>query len=234
MRPCGKWNSCDAPTGYEQDPADRPDSKASGSIPTPTMGVEWDRQEAKPSDAPTVKLIIQPDDGSRRSCRRSARRRTDRHPHLPLDRDELDKALEGAVSAACRCTRSSRTRQRGDEKRLRKLEQRLLDTGAIVARTADDPRYHGKMLIVDDTLLPPSVQLHKARHQEPQLRHRHDEPARRRGGEALRSRLQATAYTPSQSSSSSAPRTRAPVLTGFIAARRRSCSSTTTRSATSG
>jgi phosphatidylserine/phosphatidylglycerophosphate/cardiolipin synthase-like enzyme len=36
---------------------------------------------------------------------------------------------------------------------LRKLELRLLDAGVTVARTADDlPRYHGKMMLVDDTL----------------------------------------------------------------------------------
>lgn len=42
---------------------------------------------------------------------------------------------------------------RGGEKTLRKLEQRLLECGATVSRTADDlPRYHGKMMIVDGTL----------------------------------------------------------------------------------
>jgi cardiolipin synthase A/B len=42
---------------------------------------------------------------------------------------------------------------RGGEDRLRKLELRLLDRGVTVSRTADDlPRYHGKMLIVDDRL----------------------------------------------------------------------------------
>jgi cardiolipin synthase A/B len=42
---------------------------------------------------------------------------------------------------------------RGGEKILRKLELRLLACGVTVARTADDlPRYHGKMMIVDDTL----------------------------------------------------------------------------------
>ncbi len=39
---------------------------------------------------------------------------------------------------------------RGGEKRLRKLEQRLLDVGVTVARTADElARYHGKILITD-------------------------------------------------------------------------------------
>ena len=41
----------------------------------------------------------------------------------------------------------------GGEKRLRKLEPRLLEAGVTVTRTADDlPRYHGKMTIIDDEL----------------------------------------------------------------------------------
>jgi phosphatidylserine/phosphatidylglycerophosphate/cardiolipin synthase-like enzyme len=43
---------------------------------------------------------------------------------------------------------------RGGEKNLRKLEMRFLDRGVKVARTADDlVRYHGKMMIVDNTEL---------------------------------------------------------------------------------
>ena len=42
---------------------------------------------------------------------------------------------------------------RGGEKSLRKLETGMLAAGVTVARTADDlPRYHGKMMIVDDEL----------------------------------------------------------------------------------
>lgn len=42
---------------------------------------------------------------------------------------------------------------RGGEKSLRKLELKLLQAGVTVSRTADDlPRYHGKMMIVDDEL----------------------------------------------------------------------------------
>jgi phosphatidylserine/phosphatidylglycerophosphate/cardiolipin synthase-like enzyme len=41
----------------------------------------------------------------------------------------------------------------GGAKALRKLEQRLLEAGVTVSRTADDlPRYHAKMIIIDDTL----------------------------------------------------------------------------------
>ena len=42
---------------------------------------------------------------------------------------------------------------RGGESQLRKLEMRLLKAGVLVARTADDlPRYHGKIMVADDTL----------------------------------------------------------------------------------
>jgi phosphatidylserine/phosphatidylglycerophosphate/cardiolipin synthase-like enzyme len=42
----------------------------------------------------------------------------------------------------------------GGEKKLRKLELRLLECGATVARTADDlTRYHGKMMVVDGAYL---------------------------------------------------------------------------------
>lgn len=43
---------------------------------------------------------------------------------------------------------------RGGEKNLRKLEMRLLEYGVTVARTADDlPRYHGKMMLIDGSIL---------------------------------------------------------------------------------
>ena len=44
-------------------------------------------------------------------------------------------------------------RNAGGETRLRKVEQRLLEAGVIVARTVGDfLKYHGKYLIIDDTL----------------------------------------------------------------------------------
>ena len=43
---------------------------------------------------------------------------------------------------------------RGGEKKLRKLEMRLLQAGVTVARTSDDLiRYHDKFMIVDGTEL---------------------------------------------------------------------------------
>src|SRR4029079_4671057 len=43
---------------------------------------------------------------------------------------------------------------RGGEKVLRKLEMKLLESGVTVSRTKNDlGRYHGKMMIVDDSIL---------------------------------------------------------------------------------
>jgi len=101
-----------------------------------------------------LKLIIQPDDGFEPVLQavRKASRRVDILV-FRLDRDDLIKALGEAVARQVPVHALIAHTARGDEKRLRKLEQRLLEVGAIVARTADDlPRYHGKMLIADDTL----------------------------------------------------------------------------------
>jgi cardiolipin synthase len=101
-----------------------------------------------------LKLIIQPDDGFEPVLQAVRKART-RVAILVfrLDRDDLIKALGEAVSRQVPVHALIAHTARGDDKSLRKLEQRLLDVGAIVARTADDlPRYHGKMLIADDTL----------------------------------------------------------------------------------
>jgi phosphatidylserine/phosphatidylglycerophosphate/cardiolipin synthase-like enzyme len=101
-----------------------------------------------------LKLIIQPDDGLDPVLQavRKAKTRVDILV-FRLDRADLIKALGEAVGRQVPVHALIAHTARGDEKRLRKLEQRLLEVGAIVARTADDlPRYHGKMLIADDTL----------------------------------------------------------------------------------
>jgi phosphatidylserine/phosphatidylglycerophosphate/cardiolipin synthase-like enzyme len=101
-----------------------------------------------------VKLIVQPDDGLE-PVLQAIRKATDRIDILifRLDRDEVVKALGAAVAREVPVRALIAHTARGDEKRLRKLEQKLVQGGAIVARTADDlPRYHGKMLIADDLL----------------------------------------------------------------------------------
>jgi phosphatidylserine/phosphatidylglycerophosphate/cardiolipin synthase-like enzyme len=101
-----------------------------------------------------VKLIIQPNDGVTPLVQavRGAKKAVD-IVIFRFDRAELEKALEAAVARGVVVRALIAHTNRGGEKILRKLELRLLDAGVTVARTADDlPRYHGKMMIVDDTL----------------------------------------------------------------------------------
>lgn len=101
-----------------------------------------------------MKLIIQPDDGLTPVLKavRGARKSID-IVIFRFDRPELEKALEAAVTRGVVVRALIAHTNRGGEKSLRKLELRLLQAGVTVARTADDlPRYHGKMMIVDDTL----------------------------------------------------------------------------------
>jgi cardiolipin synthase len=101
-----------------------------------------------------VKLIIQPDDGLTpllKAIRRA--RKTIDIVVFRFDRVELEKALEAAVTRGVVVRALIAHMNRGGERSLRRLELRLLDAGVTVARTADDlPRYHGKLLLVDDTL----------------------------------------------------------------------------------
>lgn len=101
-----------------------------------------------------MKLIIQPDDGIAPVVKavRSAKRRVD-ILIFRFDRSELEKALEAAVARGVTVHALIAHTNRGGDKILRKLELRLLDAGVSVARSDDDlPRYHGKMMIADDTL----------------------------------------------------------------------------------
>jgi phosphatidylserine/phosphatidylglycerophosphate/cardiolipin synthase-like enzyme len=67
-----------------------------------------------------------------------------------LDRKRIEKALQEAVGRGVAVRTLIAHTARGGEKELRKLEQRLLEIGATVSRTADDlRRYHGKIMIVD-------------------------------------------------------------------------------------
>jgi phosphatidylserine/phosphatidylglycerophosphate/cardiolipin synthase-like enzyme len=101
-----------------------------------------------------VKLIIEPDDGVTPLVRgiRSAQKSID-IAIFRFDRPELEKALEAAVARGIPVRALIAHTNSGGEKILRKLETRLLAMGITVSRTADDlPRYHGKMMIIDDTL----------------------------------------------------------------------------------
>jgi len=101
-----------------------------------------------------VQLIIQPDHGLAPLIK--AVRQARKHLDIVIfrfDRPELEKALEAAVARGVVVRALIAHTNRGGEKSLRKLELKLLAAGVTVARTADDlPRYHGKMMVVDDTL----------------------------------------------------------------------------------
>jgi phosphatidylserine/phosphatidylglycerophosphate/cardiolipin synthase-like enzyme len=101
-----------------------------------------------------VKLIIQPEEGLTPILQavKRARRSID-IVIFRFDRPELEKALGAAVARGVVVRALIAHTNRGGEKNLRKLELRLLGAGVTVARTADDlTRYHGKMMIVDDTV----------------------------------------------------------------------------------
>jgi cardiolipin synthase len=101
-----------------------------------------------------VKLIIQPDDGLAPLLKavRKAKKAID-IVIFRFDRAELEEALEAAVARNVVVRALIAHTNTGGEKTLRKLEMRLLKSGVMVARTADDlPRYHGKMMLVDGTL----------------------------------------------------------------------------------
>ena len=96
-------------------------------------------------------LLIQPDDGIGPILRaiQGARRSIDIHI-FRLDRKVIEKALRDAIARGVTVRTLIAHTARGGEKALRKLEQRLLEIGATVSRSADDlVRYHGKIMIVD-------------------------------------------------------------------------------------
>jgi cardiolipin synthase len=67
-----------------------------------------------------------------------------------FDLKEIVKAVEAAVGRGVDVRALVAHTHKGPDKRLRQLEQRMLDCGATVTRSGDDlHRYHGKALIVD-------------------------------------------------------------------------------------
>jgi cardiolipin synthase len=102
-----------------------------------------------------MRLIVQPEDGVVPvvSGIRKAKKSIDM-PIFRLDHIEVDKAIKSAVKRGVTVRTLIAHTNSGGEKGLRKLEQRLLATGATVSRTADDlVRYHNKFMIVDETTL---------------------------------------------------------------------------------
>lgn len=71
-----------------------------------------------------------------------------------FDRPEVEKALKAAVGRGVKVRALIAHTNKGGDKTLRKLELRLLDCGATVARTADDlARYHAKTMVIDNAIL---------------------------------------------------------------------------------
>ena len=70
-----------------------------------------------------------------------------------FDRGEIEKALAAAVQRGVTVRALIAHTNRGGEAHLRDLEQRLLSTGVLVSRTADDLiRYHAKYMVADSVL----------------------------------------------------------------------------------
>ena len=102
-----------------------------------------------------MELIVQPDDGIEPvlDTIESAEKTLDLII-FRFDLKPVEKALEAAVKRGVVVRALIAHTNSGGEKRLRQLEQRMLDAGVTVSRTADDlVRYHGKMLIADRSAL---------------------------------------------------------------------------------
>ena len=102
-----------------------------------------------------MKLIIQPDDGVAPLVSAITRaKKTIDIVIFRFDRREVEQALKAAVTRGVVVRALIAHTNKGGEKGLRRLEQRLLEAGVTVARTADDlSRYHGKLLIADGRTL---------------------------------------------------------------------------------
>ena len=102
-----------------------------------------------------MKLIIQPDEGVAPVVQAIEKaKKTIDIVIFRFDREEIEKALHAAVARGVVVRALIAHTNKGGEKKLRKLELRLLEGGATVARTADDlTRYHGKMMIIDSEAL---------------------------------------------------------------------------------
>jgi phosphatidylserine/phosphatidylglycerophosphate/cardiolipin synthase-like enzyme len=102
-----------------------------------------------------VSLIVEPDDGIGPVVSAIHKAKTSIDIGIfRLDRGDVAKALRSAVARGVPVRTLIAHTNRGGDKRLRKLEQDLLKTGASVRRTDDDlHRYHNKVMIVDRATL---------------------------------------------------------------------------------
>lgn len=102
-----------------------------------------------------MKLLLLPDDGMSPIVAAVKKAKTSIDVTIfRFDRPEIEKALEAAVGRGVRVRALIAHTNRGGEKLLRKLEQRLLQSGVTVARSGDDlARYHAKFMIIDGRVL---------------------------------------------------------------------------------
>ena len=102
-----------------------------------------------------MELIVQPDDGLEPVLEAiGAATKTLDLIIFRFDLKPVEKALEAAVKRGVAVRALIAHTNSGGAKRLRQLEQQMLDAGVTVTRTADDlVRYHGKMLIADRAAL---------------------------------------------------------------------------------
>jgi phosphatidylserine/phosphatidylglycerophosphate/cardiolipin synthase-like enzyme len=103
-----------------------------------------------------VKLIITPEAGVEPllAAIKSAKKSVE-IAIFRFDRRDVEMALKAAAAAkSVGVTAMIAFANRGGEQNLRRLEQRFLDAGIIVARSASDlTRYHGKYILIDRRLL---------------------------------------------------------------------------------
>lgn len=100
-----------------------------------------------------MQVITQPDDGLIPILKAIKRARKSLDIVIfRFDLSDLEDALAAAVERGVAVRALIAHTNRGGEKKLRKLEDRLLKCGATLSRTADDMvRYHGKVVVIDQS-----------------------------------------------------------------------------------
>jgi phosphatidylserine/phosphatidylglycerophosphate/cardiolipin synthase-like enzyme len=98
-----------------------------------------------------MQVIVQPDDGLPPILKAIKRARKSIDIVIfRFDISDIEDALAAAVERGVIVRALIAHTNRGGEKKLRKLEDRLLKCGATLSRTADDMvRYHGKVMVID-------------------------------------------------------------------------------------
>ena len=98
-----------------------------------------------------MQVIVQPEDGLLPILKAIKRaKKTIDIVIFRFDLSDIEDALAAAVERGVVVRALIAHTNRGGEKKLRKLEDRLLKAGATLSRTANDMvRYHGKVIVID-------------------------------------------------------------------------------------